>query len=92
MASALDAHLRDIETEARQADREVDEYRERADRRIEELNREVEAIVARSQRERALLQEDIERKETRARKKWDAVTSFKVILIPLPLPMRGTLS
>jgi len=37
MASAIDAHLRDLESEAFEAEKEADEFRERSYQRIEQL-------------------------------------------------------
>jgi hypothetical protein len=81
MASAIDAHLRDLESEAREAEREVDEFRERSYQRIEQLNQEVANIVLRVQTEKEDIKERISKKEEWARRKQDEVQKFKVCFL-----------
>jgi uncharacterized protein YdcH (DUF465 family) len=81
MASAIDAHLRDLESEAFEAEKEADEFRERSYQRIEQLNQEIASHVAKVQAEKEALKERITRKEEWARRKADEVQKFKVCFL-----------
>jgi hypothetical protein len=78
MSSAIDSHLRDLENELRDADRDVEECRERSQRRIEVINTEVAELVKKVQFEKAAIKEQLERKELWAKRKFDEVHAFKV--------------
>jgi hypothetical protein len=76
--SAIDSHLRDLENELRDADRDVEEYRERSQRRIEAMNTEIAELVKKVQFEKAAIKEQLDRKELWAKRKFDEVHAFKV--------------
>jgi predicted nuclease with TOPRIM domain len=78
MSSAIDSHLRDLENELRDADRDVEEYRERNQRRIEAMNNEIAELVKKVQFEKAAIKEQLDRKEQWAKRKFDEVHAFKV--------------
>jgi hypothetical protein len=78
MASAIGSHLRDLESEAHDAEKEVEEYRERSQKRIESMNLEISELVAKTQQEKAAIKEHIERKQQWATKKYEEFLSFKV--------------
>jgi hypothetical protein len=87
MADAIGSHLRDLESEANDAEREVEEYRERSEKRIDSMNSEISQLVAKVQLEKAAIKEQIERKQLYARKKYDEYQSFKAresVHCPLP--------
>jgi hypothetical protein len=78
MASGIEAHLRDLENEARDAERDVDDFQDRAERRIEAMNEQVRELVARVQREKQGFREQLDRKKLLAKKKHDEVAAFRV--------------
>lgn len=80
MTSAIDSHLRDLENELRDADRDVEEYRERSNRRVEAMNAEIAELVKKVQFEKAAIKEQLDRKELWAKRKFDEVHAFKVLL------------
>jgi hypothetical protein len=78
MASGIDIHLRELEDEARQAEVEVEEFKEQADHRTEDLNRQINELVASVQRAKQKDREILERKKLVAKKKRDEVATFRV--------------
>jgi peptidoglycan hydrolase CwlO-like protein len=78
MSSGIEAHLRDLENEAREAERDVDDLEDRAGRRIEEMNNEVREHVARVQREKQRFRDQIDRKKHILKKKLEEVAAFRV--------------
>ena len=78
MATGIEAHLRDLENEARDAERDVDDFQDRAERRIEAMNEQVRELVARVQKEKQGFREQLDRKKLLAKKKHDEVAAFRV--------------
>jgi len=78
MTSAIDSHLRDLENELRDADRDVEECRERSQRRIDAMNTEIAELVKKVQFEKAAIKEQLDRKELWAKRKFDDLHAFKV--------------
>jgi hypothetical protein len=79
MTSAVDSHLRDLESEARDAELEVEAYRDRSQARIEDMNNQIHELVAKTQMEKAAIKENIERKQQYAKKKQEEVIAFRVL-------------
>jgi hypothetical protein len=78
MASGIEAHLRDLENDARDAERDIDDFQERAGRRIDAMNDQVRELVARVQKEKQGFREQLERKKLLAKKKHDEIAAFRV--------------
>jgi DNA replication protein DnaD len=85
MTSAVDSHLRDLESEARDAETEVEAYRDRSQTRIEDMNNQIRELVAKTQMEKATIKETIERKQQYAKKKQEEVVAFRVRYLSPPI-------
>lgn len=78
MSNPLESHLRDLEAEARQAEIEAEDFRDRGYQRIAELNQDIANLVAKVQAEKEDLKERTARKVEWAQRKIDEYQKFKV--------------
>jgi hypothetical protein len=78
MADAIGSHLRDLESEARDAEKEVEDYRTRTQRRMDIMNAELKQLIAKYQSEKAIIQEHIQRKQLYAQRKQEEYENFRV--------------
>jgi SMC interacting uncharacterized protein involved in chromosome segregation len=78
MATGIDSHIRDLESEAREALQEVDDFQESVNRRMSELNDQIHQLVLKVQQEKVSLQKQLAHKKQWADKKEDEVRKFKV--------------
>jgi len=76
--SGLHDHLKDLESDAREADQDADEYDERMQIKIKELHEEINALVNRVKVQKDELKEILIRKKALAVGKWQEWREFKV--------------
>jgi hypothetical protein len=81
-------HLQELETDARESERELHDLRERNDQRLAQLNDELNEHYARVSSERAYLMETMKRKEISTGIKQYAVEKWKV-QFACPTCLRG---
>jgi hypothetical protein len=85
MASGIAAHLRDLEHEARDAEKDYEDFQDFVQQRTEAWNIEIHELVHRVQRDKATLKEKLEKKQLFAQRKLDEVQIFRVRNIQLML-------
>jgi vacuolar-type H+-ATPase subunit H len=85
----LKAHLEELERDYLEAEREIEDFQERSERRINDLNTEVRNLVERVQKEKNQFRDQLGRKKAHARKKAEEIDSFRV-RSPLHLNFRQT--
>jgi hypothetical protein len=78
MMSGIAAHIRDLDQECREAEKDLEDFRDLYQRRIEAWNVEINELVARVQRDKGILKEQLEKKQLYAKRKQEEVQSFRV--------------
>jgi hypothetical protein len=89
MSSGLASHLRDLEQEARDAEKDVEDFRDELHRKTIAFNTEINELVYRVQRDKAALREQLEKKQTIAKQKNDEVQAFRVRTFTTLKPNQG---
>jgi hypothetical protein len=83
MASGIAAHLRDLEQEARDAERDLEDYRDICQRRTEAWNAEINDLIIRVQQDKLALKAQMEKKQLYSKKKNEEVQAFRVSFVNL---------
>lgn len=74
----LKAHLDELERDYLEAEREIEDFQERSERRINDLNTEVRTLVERVAKEKSQYREQLGRKKAYALKKSEEISNFRV--------------